>query len=227
MLSKEMTDIISSVGKGDWVMEPQAKTLFSLAGIDVTKFVATDSIDDAVRFAHEAGYPVVAKVVSPLVVHKSDVGGVVTGIKDDGELALAFDRLRKMEGAESVIVEEAVRGLELIIGATMDEQFGPIVLLGAGGTAVEIYKDVALRMAPLAEADVQSMVRSLKARPLLEGYRGAEPINEKALTEMLLRFSALAMDLAEMIDSMDLNPVFCSSARCVVADARIMLKRAR
>jgi acetate---CoA ligase (ADP-forming) subunit beta len=224
MLDQEMMNILSEAKAAGWVMEPEAKRLLKLAGMDVTRFSFTSDIKVASDFARHIGYPVVAKVVSPKVVHKSDVGGVVAGITNDEQLASAFNRLSGIEGATGVIVEEMIKGMELITGAKLDDQFGPIVLLGAGGTAVEIYKDVALRMAPLGERDVESMLQSLKARPLFEGYRGAEPINEKALTAMLLGFSALLMDLGDRIESIDLNPVICSAARCVVADARIILK---
>jgi acyl-CoA synthetase (NDP forming) len=224
MLNQEMADILSEAKDAGWVMEPPAKELLGLAGMDVTRFVFTGAREEAVRFADGIGYPVVAKVVSPKVIHKSDVGGVETGIADAGELTAAMSRLMAIEGATGVIVEEMVKGVEMIAGSKYDDQFGPIALLGAGGTAVEIYKDVALRMAPLTGADVESMLRSLKARPLFEGYRGAEPINEAALTTALLRFSTLLMDLGEKVDSIDLNPLICSSTRCVVADARIILK---
>jgi acetate---CoA ligase (ADP-forming) subunit beta len=224
MLNQEILDILSEAKETGWVMEPEAKRLLKLAGMDVTRFTFTNDIKAATEFARDIGYPVVAKVVSPKVLHKSDVGGVVAGIRNDEQLASAFTRLNGIEGATGVIVEEMIKGMELITGAKVDDQFGPIVLLGAGGTAVEIYKDVALRMAPLTEADVQSMLQSLKARPLFEGYRGSEPINETALTAALLCFSNLLMDLGDKIESIDLNPVICSTTRSVVADARIMLK---
>jgi acyl-CoA synthetase (NDP forming) len=117
-----------------------------------------------------------------------------------------------------------VCGVELIVGAKIDYQFGPVILLGMGGTGVEIYKDAVLRMAPLQERDVSSMVKNLKAHPLLEGYRGSEPVDLNGLTHMMLAFSNLVMDLEEEIESMDLNPVMCSSKSCIIADARIMLQ---
>lgn len=224
MLNQEMTDILGRSASTGWIMEPDAKRLLRLAGIDTTRFIFTDDPEAAGAFAKDLGYPVVAKVVSPRIVHKSDVGGVAAGITNEGDLNRAFGRMMLLDGATGVIVEEMVKGVELIAGAKIDDQFGPIVLLGAGGTAVEIYKDVALRMAPLVEKDVESMLASLKARPLLEGYRGADPINVEALTVMLLNFSALLMDLGDRIESIDLNPVICSSTRSVVADARIMLR---
>ena len=131
------------------------------------------------------------------------------------------------DGFAGMLVEEMIGGIELIAGAKIDYQFGPVILLGIGGTGVEIYRDTALRIAPLNKGDVESMVRGLKAHQLLEGYRGSEPINLKELGRMMIAFSDLAMALEESIESIDLNPVICSSNRCVVADVRIMLKGER
>ncbi|MFB0507273.1 MAG: acetate--CoA ligase family protein [Thermodesulfobacteriota bacterium] len=224
MLKKGIRDILSASKDVGWVLEPQAKRLFSMAGLNVPRFTMSTTVEEAVRFAHEIGYPVVAKVVSPRIVHKSESDGVAVGIDSDGELTETFTRLSRIEGFVGVLVEEMMSGLELIVGAKIDYQFGPVILLGIGGTGVEIYRDITMRMAPLRERDVESMVKGLKASPLLEGYRGSEPINLSELNRLLITFSKLVMDLEESIESIDLNPVICSSTTCVVADARIMLK---
>lgn len=220
-------DIIRIIeeARGDgWVLEPDAKRLFSLAGFAVPRFALARTAEEARRFAREIGYPVVAKVVSPRILHKSEVHGVVVGIGDEGHLMEVFERLRGLEGFLGMLVEEMVSGgIELILGAKIDVQFGPMILLGMGGTGVEIYRDVALRMAPLLEKDALAMVGDLKAHRLLEGYRGAEPVNRERLIETLLAFSALVMELEGRIDSIDINPLLCSAAGCVVADARILL----
>lgn len=219
-----MQHILQSSEDLGWVLEPEAKHLFHLAGMEVPNFRWATTWDEAMIYAEQLGYPLVAKVVSPDILHKSDVGGVVVGIEDDGGLLETYQRLSKLEGFSGLLLEEPVSGIELIVGAKIDYQFGPIVLLGMGGTGVEIYKDTTIRMAPLKETDVTSMVRSLKAHPLLEGFRGSEPIGMENLKNLLITFSHLIMDLEETIESIDLNPVMCSSKRCVVADARIMLK---
>jgi succinyl-CoA synthetase beta subunit len=219
-----MRKILTASKKRGWVMEPQAKRLFSLAGVDVPRFTWARSEDEAVRFAQEIGYPVVCKVVSPEVLHKSDRDGVVVGIDDNKRLTETFARLSQIEGFDGVVVEEMVAGVELIVGAKVDYQFGPVILLGMGGTGVEIYRDVSLRMAPLTQKDIASMMSGLKAHRILEGYRGAEPVDLRALARLLEVFSDLIMDLHEMIDSVDLNPVICSPSRCTVADARIILR---
>jgi acetate---CoA ligase (ADP-forming) subunit beta len=225
MLTEKIKKILSSARDTGWVVEPEAKRLFSLAGIDVPRFKWAHDQEEAARFAQDIGYPIVAKVISPRVIHKSEVGGVEVGIQDAKALGEAFSRLSKIDGCSGVLVEEMVSGIELIIGAKIDYQFGPVVLLGIGGTATEIYHDVSLRMAPLAPRDIESMVKCLKAHELLEGYRGKDPINLGELGRLLNKFSELVMALEKEIESIDLNPVMCSTTRCVVADARIMLKK--
>ena len=223
MLNKEILPILTDSKKVGWVMEPQAKRILSLSGVAVPAFRWARKMEEALSDAGEIGYPVVAKIVSPKVMHKSDVGGVIPGIENDAELEEAFSRLSKIEGFDGILLEEMVAGIELIIGAKVDYQFGPVVLLGMGGTGVEIYGDTSLRMAPVDEGTVESMVKNLRAHRLLEGYRGAEPINLRELTRMMLGFSELVMELEEHIESIDLNPVMCSSKSCIVADARFVL----
>ena len=223
MLSQEMLEILSASRKAGWVMEPDAKKFLALRGLAVPRFKVAVQEEDAVRCAREIGYPVVGKAVSPKIVHKSEQGAVVVGMRGDEEIRSAFQHLRNLPGFTGILVEEMVPGIELIVGAKIDYQFGPVILLGMGGTGVEIYKDATLRMAPLKEKDVTSMIKGLKAHVLLEGYRGAQPVNLPDLTRLLLTFSELVMDLQDTIESIDLNPVKCSAEKCVVADARIML----
>lgn len=225
MLTKEMKEILSRSKEVGWVLEPDAKRLFSLAGLDVPRFVWANKIGEALRFAKEIGYPVVGKIVSPKVIHKSERNGVEVGIDSEEKLKETFGRFSQVEGFSGMLVEEMLSGIELIVGAKFDFQFGPVILFGIGGVWVEIYRDVILRMAPLSQRDMDSMVRCLKGRRLLEGYRGSEPVNLEELNRLLKTFSDLIMDLGRDMESIDLNPVICSSNRCVVADARIMLKR--
>ena len=224
MLKKELKAIVKASKKLGWVLEPEAKRMLSISGIDVPKFFWAKNSDEAVQFAEKIGYPVVGKLVSPEALHKSDVGGVVVGIDSVKNLEETFHRFSSFKDFAGMLVEELVSGTELIAGAKVDYQFGPVILLGMGGTAVEIYKDTALRMVPLKEVDVESMLKGLKAHELLKGYRGSQPVNLKELIRTLMAFSSLVMDLEGYFESIDLNPVMCSSKRCVVADARIMLQ---
>jgi acyl-CoA synthetase (NDP forming) len=224
MLKKEIGKTLEAARPNGWVLEPDAKAILDAYGIKIPRFVRAAQWEEALPFVRDHGFPLVAKVISPRILHKSDVGGVVPGIESDEELHETFQRFSKMEAFQGVLVEEMAVGRELMIGAKVDDQFGPIILFGMGGTAVEIYKDTVLRMAPLQEKDIPSMIRNLKAHPLLEGYRGSEPVNKGVLTKTLLAFSNLVMDIHDSIESIDLNPVLCSSKQCVVADARIVLR---
>jgi acetate---CoA ligase (ADP-forming) subunit beta len=226
MLNQDMQDIIRRAKKDGWVLEPEAKRMLSLAGIPVPDFRWVAALPEALAAAEDIGYPVVAKIVSPAIVHKSEVNGVEVGIEDADELTDVFRDFSKLEGFAGVLIEPLVSGIELIIGAKIDYQFGPIILLGIGGTGVEIYQDTALRMAPLSDDDVTSMVESLKGAKLLKGYRGAEPIDMPDLIRLVHHFSVVVMDLADHIDTIDLNPVKCTGTTCVVVDARIMLAKA-
>lgn len=224
MLRKELKAIITESRRWGWVLEPEAKRLLAICGIDVPKFLWAKGSEEAVQFAEKIGYPVVGKLVSPKALHKSEVGGVVVGIDGAKSLEETFHRFSSFKNFSGMLIEEMVSGTELIVGAKVDYQFGPVILLGMGGTAVEIYKDTTLRMAPLKEKDVESMLKGLQAHELLKGYRGSQPVNLKKLARTLMAFSSLVMDLEGYFESIDLNPVMCSSKRCVVADARIMLQ---
>jgi acyl-CoA synthetase (NDP forming) len=223
MLNQDMQDIIRRAKKDGWVLEPEAKRMLNLAGIPVPDFRWVAALPEALAAAEDIGYPVVAKIVSPAIVHKSEVNGVAVGLEDADALTDVFRGFSRLEGFAGVLIEPLVLGVELIIGAKIDHQFGPIILLGIGGTGVEIYQDTALRMAPILDSDVSSMVESLKGARLLKGYRGAEPIDMPALIRLVHHFSVLVLDLADRIDSIDLNPVKCTGTTCVVVDARIML----
>lgn len=225
MLKKEVKAIFEKSRKWGWVLEPDAQKILSLYGFKTPKFGVAATEGEAVAAARKIGYPVVAKIVSPAVVHKSDVKGVVVGIKDDETLVRTLARLSKIDGFAGMLIAEMVKGLELIVGAKNDFQFGPMILLGMGGVGVEIYKDVSLRMAPLKTRDADHMIQELAARKLLTGYRGSEPVNLNALRKTITSFSKLMMDMKDIVESVDLNPVMCTAKACTVVDSRIMLKK--
>jgi succinyl-CoA synthetase beta subunit len=223
MLKEKIAEIFDRAKEAGWVLEPDAKELFRAAGLAVPAFSRAHTAEEAAAAAADIGYPVVAKVVSPKIIHKSDVGGVAAGIEDEAALRDVFERFAEMDGFAGLLVEQMVAGVEMIIGAKIDYQFGPVVLLGIGGTGVEIYGDVAIRMAPLTARDVSSMVGNLTGRKLLEGFRGAPPVSLTALTATMVVFSEVVMEASDRIESIDLNPVMCTADACIVADARIML----
>ena len=142
MLKKEIKEIIEKSKKWGWVLEPDAQKIFSLSGLKTPKYAVATEAGQAISMARSIGYPVVAKIVSPAIVHKSDVKGVVVGINNDQILTQTLERFSKLNGFAGMLIAEMVKGIELIIGAKNDFQFGPMILLGMGGVGVEIYKDV-------------------------------------------------------------------------------------
>ncbi|MDT8378268.1 MAG: acetate--CoA ligase family protein [Desulfotignum sp.] len=223
MLTPRIIQIIESARPAGWILEPMAKEILAAQKLTVPKSVLTDSVDSAAQFLAACDGPVVLKAVSPLILHKTEHQAVVTHVKDPETLASHMTRLLSLNGCDQVLVEEMVSGIEVLVGAKNDLQFGPVVVLGLGGTSVEIYNDTAIRLAPVTPADVTSMVKSLGARPIFEGYRGRPGVNMDALTRMIVDFSHLIMDLEPWFESIDLNPVICDPDRCVAADARILL----
>jgi acyl-CoA synthetase (NDP forming) len=211
--------------------EVEAKQALAEAGIPVveTKLAATK--DQAVDLAKKAGFPVVLKIVSPQITHKSDVGGVKLNLADEKAVAAAFDEIvasakKAVPDAtvEGVSVQKMAKsGVEVIIGMTKDPQFGPVLMFGLGGILVEVLKDVAFRIVPLAPRDARQMVREIRGFPLLEGYRGSPPSDVAALEDMLLKLSAFVEAHPEIAE-LDLNPVFAYPDGAVAVDARIVLE---
>lgn len=224
MLNPEILKIIENSKDHGWIVEPSAKCILKLSGITIMPFEVAFDVDEAIKQAQKLGYPLAAKVVSPKIMHKSEAGGVALGIKDDSRLSQVIHDFKKMDHFQGVHLEPMATGVELIVGAKNDYQFGPVVMLGMGGTGVEIYQDVALRMAPIGANDVISMLNCLKAHPIITGYRGTPPINTDNLIELMLAFSEMTMALQTYFESIYLNPVLCGPTGCMIADARMVLK---
>ncbi len=214
-----------------YLLEPEAKTVCMGYGIPVTRFKVAHTQDDAGRFASQIGYPVALKIVSPDVLHKWDVGGVMLDLKSTAEVKEAY---RKILGSVKrhkphaniigVIVQEmVVPTTEVIVGSTKDPQFGPALMFGLGGIFVEILKDVAFRIAPIGEADAREMITEVKGYPILKGYRGQPPADIDAIVKILVNTSKLVMDHEE-IKELDLNPVMVYEKGAKAVDARIILE---
>lgn len=225
MLNETAAAILEESKKYGWVLEPDAKRLFAEAGFNVPRFEWAKTAEEAVAAGDSIGWPVVAKIVSPDVIHKSDAGGVVVGVASPEAMREVAGRFSGIDGFAGILVEEMVPGMELIIGAKIDEQFGPVVLLGMGGVSVEIYKDTAIRMAPVTAENVESMIDDIIAGGMMRGYRGSAGVNIGELKKLVAEFSTLIVEMAGEIESVDLNPVLCTEERCVIADARIILKK--
>jgi len=215
----------------NYLLEPEAKTICSKYGIPVTKFRVAKNVEEATRFAEETGYPVVLKIVSPDVIHKFDVGGVILNLKSSKEVRDAYNRILvnvKKYKPDAKIVgilvqEMAPPSTEVIIGATKDPQFGPALMFGFGGIFVEVLKDVAFRIAPITRSEAQEMITEVKAYPILRGYRGQPPTDINAIVEILLNTSKLVMDHPE-IKELDLNPIMVYKKGAIIVDARIILE---
>lgn len=213
------------------LLENEAKIICAEYGIPVTKFEVAKSEGEAVAFADQIGYPVVLKIVSPDVVHKSDAGAVKVNIKTPKEAAMAYaaimENVKKYKPDAKIIgvlvQEMAPQSTEVIVGAVKDPQFGPTIMFGLGGIFVEILKDVNFRVAPLTIEDAKEMVTELKAAPLLKGYRNTPPVDLDALINILCNTSRLAMDHPE-IKELDLNPIMAYQTGAKTVDARIILE---
>jgi acyl-CoA synthetase (NDP forming) len=214
-----------------YLLEPEAKTLCQEYGIPVTKFKVATSVEEAVKFAEGIGYPVVLKIVSPEVIHKFDVGGVVLNLKNASEVKDAYDRIIKSVRKHKpeakivgVLVQEmAPASTEVIVGATKDPQFGPALMFGLGGIFVEVLKDVTFRIAPITESDAREMITEVKAYPILKGFRGQPPADIDAIAKILLSTSKLVMQHPE-IKELDLNPIIVYEKGAKTVDARVILE---
>lgn len=210
----------------------ESKQILQQEGFPVNPTGFGRNLGEILSEAEKIGYPVVIKVSSEDIVHKSDVGGVVTGIRSSHDLENQFKIMedtikRKMPNAkiEGFIVEKEESGVELLVGSTYDPIFGPILAFGLGGIYVEVLKDVVFRLIPIEREDATEMISEIKAAKILDGIRGQPPINKKALIDLLLLTSEFIVNHTE-IEELDLNPVFASEKGAVVVDARIILKTA-
>lgn len=193
--------------------------------------IATEA-DEAAGLAARLGFPVALKVVSPDILHKTDVGGVELGCGSEQEVKAAFARItenvrRKAPDArvEGVSVEEMVReGVEVILGLTRDQQFGPVLMFGLGGVFTELLHDVSFRTLPVSAVDARAMIREIEGRPLLEGYRGQPPVSEEMLVDLLMKASRMGMDLGDRLESVDLNPIVVWGDQHRVLDAKVLLQ---
>jgi acetate---CoA ligase (ADP-forming) len=211
--------------------EIQCKQVMKEYGINVTEPVLARSKEEAINAAHKMKYPVVMKIISPQITHKSDIGGVKIGLKTDDDIALAYDDIMTAarEKAPDALIhgisvqKMADKGLELVIGMIKDPQFGPMIMFGLGGVLIEILKDVSFRIVPLTKQDAKEMVRQIKAYRLLEGYRGQPRVDIENLEGLLLKVSRMIEENPE-IKEMDINPLIAYADGAVAVDARIILE---
>lgn len=210
--------------------EYEAKQLLVKHKIPVTKEELAKNKEQAVKAAKKIGFPVVMKIVSPDIVHKTEAKGVIINIKTESEVEQAFEQLVKNARAykrnaviNGVLVQETAIGKELIIGTSTDPQFGPVLMFGIGGIFVEVMKDVTFRVIPITKADAEEMLSELKSRSVLDGFRGEKPLNKNAIINILLKVSDF-VEKNQKVRELDINPLFVNETEAKAADARIILE---
>ncbi|MDL2259853.1 acetate--CoA ligase family protein [Deltaproteobacteria bacterium OttesenSCG-928-K17] len=215
-----------------FILETEAVEYLRRFNIPYPDHALAATADDAAAAAAKIGFPVVLKIVSPQVVHKSEAGGVAVGLKTEDEVKAAaakiFENVRAhVPGADIkglLVCSQAGSGVEVIVGGLRDGIFGPAVMVGLGGIFTEILKDVAFRVYPLSEDDALAMLKDLKGYPLLDGARGRLPIDQKALAKLIVAVAKLMNDCPEVTE-LDLNPVIAYPDRILPVDARISVKQ--
>ncbi|HEX7391295.1 MAG TPA: acetate--CoA ligase family protein, partial [Acidiphilium sp.] len=209
---------------------PEGKALCDAYGIRVPGEALAKSADEAAKQAADMGFPVVLKIVSRDILHKTEAGGVLVGLKTADEVRRGYDKILANAlnyDAKAVIDGVQVQqmltgGQEVIIGAVTDDTFGKLVAFGMGGVLVEVLKDITFRLAPLDKDEAMSMIDGIQAADMLRGVRGAEPADREALADMIVRVSSLVSDFPEIAE-LDLNPVFATAKGAIAADVRIVL----
>jgi acetyltransferase len=233
---KKARDVIlrARMDKRRTLTEIESKEVFSAFNLPVTKTYLSTTPDEAVELAAKIGYPVVMKIVSPDILHKSDAGGVKVNIKSEQEVREAFatiiDNAREYKADAKIhgvaIQEMAPWGTEVILGSVNDSTFGPTVMFGLGGIFVEVLKDVTFRVAPITPRQAERMLDEIRGAPILAGIRGEAARDKKALAEVLYHYSNMILELGDDIAETDANPVlvYAEGKGAMVVDARIILK---
>src|ERR1700761_6346798 len=209
---------------------PEGKIVCDAYGIPVPKEGVATSAADAAKLAGGMGFPVVMKIVSPDILHKTEAGGVIVGVKTAEDAQKAYDTIlanakkykadAKIEGVQ--VQQMLMGGTEVIIGSITDGSFGKLVAFGLGGVLVEVLKDITFRLAPATKEDALSMLDGIQAHDMLKGVRGGDPVDRDALADIIVKVSQLVSDFQEIVE-LDLNPVFATKADAVAADVRIVV----
>ena len=211
--------------------ELESKQILHDLGIPTTIGQLATSEEEAVRAAEAMGYPVVLKIASPDIVHKSDVGGVTLHLQDGEAVRQAFRAMQQSVAAQAPgarvdgisVQPMAAPGVEVIVGMSKETTFGPVLMFGLGGIMVEVLKDVTFRIVPLSQRDAREMIHDIQGFPVLAGYRGAAPADLEALQHILLTLSAFVAQTPE-IKEIDLNPIYAYAQGALAVDARVLLE---
>lgn len=217
---EKIREVISR-NKGKYLSPADISELFEAASIPMVRQECVDSVKDAVHHATRIGFPLVMKVIGP--VHKTDVGGVITGVNNLGDVKTNFHALMQIKGAEGVLMQKQLKGVELYMGAKYQGGFGHQLLVGMGGIFIEVLKDVSSALVPVGSKEIKDMIRRLKSYPVIQGARGKEGVGEDLITDVLLKLSSL-LEAAPEIAEMDVNPLIGNMQSLVAVDARIFVR---
>ncbi|MCX8173217.1 MAG: acetate--CoA ligase family protein [Thermoplasmata archaeon] len=208
----------------------EARSVLESIGIKFNAYGFAGNLEEAIQLSRKIGYPVAMKIVSPDIIHKTEVGGVKLYLQSELDIVHAYEQMmenvRKLMPNARVLgvsVEEMLRGTELVIGVTRDEQFGPMLMFGLGGIWVEIYKDVSFRIIPLERVDAWEMIHEIKGIEIIEGARGFEPVNKKKVVDYIMKVSSF-VEKHQEIEEMDINPLMGIRGDLYAIDARIILR---
>jgi acetyl coenzyme A synthetase (ADP forming)-like protein len=226
---RQILDSVKAAGR-DSLTAPEGKLVCDAYGIAVPQEGVAASAAEAQKLAVAMGFPVVMKIVSPDILHKTEAGGVLVGVKSAADAAAGYDTIianaKKYKADAKVVgvqVQQMIQGgQEVIVGAVTDGSFGKLVAFGLGGVLVEVLKDITFRLAPATRADALSMLDGIKAAEMLKGVRGSDPVDREALATLIVQVSQLVADFPEIAE-MDLNPVFASKRGAIAADVRIVV----
>jgi len=211
--------------------EEESRLVLKYYDIPMVDSKKTTGIEDALEFAKKIGYPLVLKIVSPDIIHKTDVGGVVLDVEDEHELRESYQKMLRVvrkrapkAEIEGINVQDMVEGLcEVIIGGKKDPTFGQTIAFGMGGIFVEVYKDISFRVVPINREDAEEMMKEIKGYKVLEGYRGKPAADIGTLVDVLMKVSAM-LEKEQDIKELDINPIFAAERGAVAADARIIIE---
>ena len=212
------------------ITEELAKQVLTEYGVRVPKYALVTDAEEAEIEAGKVGFPLVAKIVSPEILHKTDVKGVKVGLQNQEDVKNAFNdmygRLSKQYNVKGVLLEKmaAAGGVELIFGLQNDPQFGPVIMAGIGGIYTEVFKDVSFRVLPITKEDAISMIDDLKGNKILKGFRGMPSVNMNMLAEALVNIGRFGTEMAPYYESIDFNPIIFYENEYVVVDAKILLR---
>ncbi len=218
---EKIRNLIKTSGNG-YLSPDKVQILLDAAGINRAKEAVAETSEDALQKVKEIKFPVVMKVVGP--VHKSDVGGVVLDVKSEEQLISEFNRMIKIKDTKAILIQPMLSGTELFAGAKHEDNFGHLILAGAGGIFIEVFKDVSAVLSPVSKREAEKMIKSLKSYKLMEGTRGQEGVNREKFIDIIVRLSAL-LEAAPEIKELDLNPLLGTPEDVIAVDARIKIEK--